>query len=195
MKNILLPLLLGVTASCSILSSDMDKRKIVWREMTIDPNTKMEYSILALDNDYFKTITDEQKAALGYVITFVGNECKWERNETTKENSYLRCTILTALDLDYQGSDKHLMYLHKWFEKDKTVRMELQSPPLIPETSTIQNTFNSIAIEKVKKQLIITTEESEINVRNDFKTIVAKKYYFSAFDTSISLDSITETSL
>ena len=35
------------------------------------------YTIM-LNQDYIKTMTDPEKVALGYVATFVGNDCWWD---------------------------------------------------------------------------------------------------------------------
>ena len=73
-----------------------------------------------LNQDYIKTMTDPEKAALGYVATFVGNDCWWD-GEANEEKSNLDCKIITTLGLGYQCSNEHLGFLRKWFVERQTV--------------------------------------------------------------------------
>jgi len=45
-------------------------------------------------------MTDQEKAAIGYVYTSIGNECWWDA-EANDDRSNLDCKIITALGLVY----------------------------------------------------------------------------------------------
>jgi biopolymer transport protein ExbD len=90
--------------------------KILW----LDKNNTIQ-----LNENYIKEITNQQRAALGYIVTFIGNECYWDGDKKTDESN-LKCKLLTALNLGYQCSDTHLSFLKEWFKEDKKVLEDLQ---------------------------------------------------------------------
>lgn len=90
--------------------------KILW----LDKNNTIQ-----LNENYIKKLTNQQRAALGYIVTFIGNECYWDGDKKTDESN-LKCKLLTALNLGYQCSDTHLSFLKEWFKEDKKVLEDLQ---------------------------------------------------------------------
>src|SRR5690554_7678824 len=52
--------------------------KFLWR----DSNNS-----IVINHEFCKTISAPEKAALGYVATFIGNECWWEDRKSTRLNS------------------------------------------------------------------------------------------------------------
>src|SRR5688572_21607083 len=49
--------------------------KFLWRDST---------GAMVINEEFCKTISNPEKAALGYVATFIGNECWWEGDYTDK---------------------------------------------------------------------------------------------------------------
>ncbi len=71
------------------------KVKILWRANKYNEELKDTFNSIFINENFCKTITDPERAALGYVATFVGNECWWD-GETKDDRSNLKCKLLTA---------------------------------------------------------------------------------------------------
>jgi len=109
--------------------------KILWLD---------ENRFIQLNEDYIKTVTNQQRAALGYIAAFVGNECEWDGAKNADESN-LKCKLNYALGFGYQCSDQQLSFLKKWFRKDKKIIENLQSCKKTPtSSSTIQDRFISL---------------------------------------------------
>lgn len=140
--------------------------RFLWRENRYNEEAKQEISTLIIDESFCKTISKQEKAALGYVATFIGNECDWD-GAVNADRSNLKCKIVTALNLGYQCSDSHLGFLKQWFSEDKTILEKLEICPTMPETATIQTTFDEIELlnNVVTKTITITYKVTGINIR------------------------------
>ncbi|PTB97108.1 hypothetical protein C9994_04375 [Marivirga lumbricoides] len=133
-------------------------------------------------------MTNQEKAAIGYVSTFIGNECWWD-GEANEDRSNLDCKIITALGLGYQCSEKHLGYLRKWFSGDKEVLSELQKSncPTIPYTATSQNTFDKIVIDTKGDSISVYYEVDGTNVREQESWEWSETAYFIATTDNLKL--------
>jgi len=122
------------------------KTKFMWRDAkTFD---------IVLNHEYIKTMSIYERAALGYVASSTGNGCNYEGEGA----EYLNCDILSALNLGYQCSDRHLGFLRSMFQDDKKVLQELQGPCAeIVDGATYQTTFDSINIEVLGKTKIVVS--------------------------------------
>lgn len=138
--------------------------KFLWRADKYDEALKDTFNSIFIDEDFCKTITDAERAAIGYVATFIGNECWWD-GEANDDRSNLKCKILTALNLGYQCSDKHLGFLRQWFKDDKKSLKELEGCPTTPYTSTIQDTFDEISLTVKKNKISVFFKASGVNTR------------------------------
>lgn len=170
------------------------KIKVLWRETLYDEVLETDINTIVLNNEYLEKITEPERAALGYVTTFIGNECEWDE-KANEDRSNLNCKILTQLKLGYQCSEKHLGFLRTWFSKDTLALKKLQSCPTIPNTATIQTTFDEIYITKdITKQIIkIDYQFTGINTR---RGSVKENMYtdtFSYNDQNITLISSKKT--
>lgn len=166
-------------------------KKIVWRENITDKNG-LTMNSFAIDSTFFQTINERDKACLGYVVTFVGNECWWDGDSATEARDNLKCVLLDALQLGYQCSDSHLGFLRKWFQSDPRVSKELEDCPTIPYTSTIQNTFSEIEFYSEDTFVYIRTKESEIEMRSDYYEEYEKHYKFEIKNDQLYLTSVTQ---
>ncbi|MFA7133043.1 MAG: hypothetical protein WC108_07065, partial [Bacteroidales bacterium] len=113
-----------------------------------------------------KTLTDQERAALGYVATFIGNECDWD-GDTKEDRSNLKCKILSALKLGYQCSDTHLGFLRQWFKNDKKSLKELEDCSEIPSTATIQDYFDEINLKVKDNEITISFKATGYDVREE----------------------------
>lgn len=126
--------------------------KFLWREDRYDEELKDTFNTIIINEELSKSLSEPERAALAFVVTFIGSECNWD-GEAKNDFSNLNCKTLTALDLGYQCSDKHLDFLRQWFKKDEKVLKELEECPIVPYTANSQNTFNYINL-KVKEDII-----------------------------------------
>jgi len=96
--------------------------------------------VLQINEDYIKTITNAQRAALGYITTNIGNDCYWD-GEKKADESNLKCKFLSALNLGYQCSETHLSFLRQWFKKDPEVLKNLETCTKTASSDKIQDRF------------------------------------------------------
>lgn len=119
--------------------------KILW----LDQN-----GTLQLNTNYIKTLTDPQRAALGYIASDVSNECYWDGDKNA-DGSNLKCKFLSALNLGYQCSEKHLSFLKKWFSEDHKVLERLQYCQKTESSAKIQDHFSEIKMITTKDTIKI----------------------------------------
>jgi len=160
----------------------------MWRDMKYDSIHKDSFSSIFLNTNYIRTMTNKEKAAIGYVSTFIGNECWWD-GETNDDRSNLDCKIITALGLGYQCSESHLGYLRKWFSDDKEVLSELEKSncPTTPYTATNQNTFDKILINTKGDSISVYYEAGGVNVRELESWNWSETVYFIATTNNLKL--------
>lgn len=160
--------------------------KFLWREDRPMDGYDVTVSTIVLDDAYVASISDPEKAALGYVATFIGNECAWD-GKAAPDRSNLKCKILTALDLGYQCSDTHLGFLRHWFRGDSTTLQKLESCPTIPDGSTIQETFDKIDVAVDDNEIIVTYTVVSINTRQGKTWTWDVKDHFQLHDNGLAL--------
>jgi hypothetical protein len=162
--------------------------KFLWYGKIYDKQVKDSIDSIIINEDFCKTITDPEKAALGYVATFIGNECDWE-GAHTDDRSNLKCKILTALNLGYQCSDKHLGFLRKMFKNDTKVQEELKSDncPTNPYTATIQNAFEEISLTVKGNEIKVFFKVNGFNSREEKSWSWTETDYFQVDNDNIKL--------
>lgn len=160
----------------------------LWRDMKYDSSLSDTFNSIFLNQNYLNSISDSEKAALGYVATFVGNECWWD-GEANPDRSNLDCKIITALGLGYQCSDQHLDFLRKWFSTDKQVLSELEKDhcPTTPYTSTFQNSFDEITIKTKGDSVKIEYKVSAVNLREHLSSHWTESAHFTVSNNSVQL--------
>ncbi|WP_291871295.1 hypothetical protein [Maribacter sp.] len=138
----------------------------LWREGQYDEESQQSINSIFINEPFVNSITNQEKAALGFVASFIGNECSWD-GDVNEERSNLKCKILTALDLGYQCSDTHYGFLKQWFSEDGIALKELEVCHKILETATVQSTFDEILIatDKDKKTIEVSYKAHSINHR------------------------------
>jgi len=138
--------------------------KILWRGNKYDTALKDTFNSIFINEDYCRTMPDPQRAALGYVATFIGNECWWD-GAAKEDRSNLKCKLLSALNLGYQCSDQHLGFLRRWFRSDTTSLEELANCPTTPYTATVQETFDEISLTTKDNMITIWFRANGVNMR------------------------------
>lgn len=136
------------------------------RQIAYDEAVGAEVSTMVINQSYLHNITPPEKAALAFVAYDIGNEC--ERGYDSEGNGrVLWCRIVSALDLGHQCSDRQLSFLRKWFAKDTISLKKLESCPTMPNTATIQTTFDEILIQnnKAEKTITVSYKVTGINMR------------------------------
>lgn len=162
------------------------KVKFLWREMQYVEDLDGEFSVIILDEEYIKTISEPEKAALAYVATFIGNECVWDKN-ANENRSNLKCKILWALDLGYQCSPKHLDFLRFWFRNNKDILKELENCPTTPDGATVQDTFDEIELEIEGNMITIFFKANGFNFREGKSWSWTNKHFFEFKDNELIL--------
>ena len=179
-----------ISTSCVIapkIYSAKDKIiKFLWCIKKHYVSQRDSFNTIVINEDFCKTISDPERAALGYVATFIGNECWWD-GKPNNDRSYLKCKILTSLNLEYQCSDKHLGFLRQWFKNDKTVSTELIDCPTTPYTSTIQDTFDEITLTVKGDTISIWFKANGINLREQKYWSWTETDYFKLSSSELQL--------
>jgi hypothetical protein len=160
--------------------------QFLWRDNKYDVELEDTFNTIFINEDYCKTISDPERAALGYIATFIGSECWWD-GEPKEDRSNLKCKILTSLNLGYQCSDNHLGFLRQWFKNDTSSLEILQNCPTTPYTATVQETFNEIKLTIVDNKITIWFSASGINMRNQKSWDWSETDYFQFDKDNIKL--------
>jgi hypothetical protein len=155
----------------------------LWREDVYSKTYQDTFSSIVINEDFCKHISAPEKAALGYVATFIGNECRWE-DDYKEDRSNLKCKVLTALGLGYQCSDKHLGFLRKLFKKDAKAleRLRTETCPTTPDGATSQNTFDKITLTVKGNDIWVIFKAEGIHLREGKSWSWTEKVHFR-FDT------------
>ena len=195
MTKILYITTLFLLSSCGQAKNNTDKSEVAYvdtaKTITLTDKTvkflwRDSSASIVINEEFCKTISDPERAALGYVATFIGNECWWEGDYTDKRDN-LKCEILTALDLGYQCSNKHLGFLRQWFKNDTTAIKEFEACPTTPHTSTIQETFDEIVLTTKGNKIAVFFKASGVNMREEQSWTWSQTDYFQFDKDNIKL--------
>ena len=160
--------------------------KFLWRANKYDEELKDTFNSIFINEDFCKTITDPEKAALGYVVTFIDSDC--ERSEESMDDfSNLKCKTLSALNLGSKCSDKHLGFLRKWFKKDSKSLKVLEDCPTVPYTASSQSTFDFINLTVKDNNISVEFGVRGINMRIGESWSYSETDYFQLFMDNIKL--------
>lgn len=162
------------------------KIRFLWREQVYDADLQDSVSTIVIDQALADQLTDAERAALGYVVTFISSACEWD-GEANEEFSNLKCRALTALDLGYQCSDQHLGFLQNWFRNDQDVLVRLASCPRVPFTASSQQTFNEVYLTTQGDTIQVWFSASGVNVPMNASWQWTEENTFLVQDNAISL--------
>ena len=163
--------------------------RFLWREMKYDSALYGTYNEIVLNKSYIKTMTDVERAAIGYIATFVGNDCWWKNDEPNEEYTNLECKIITALALGCQCSAEHLGFLRKSFATDIDALKTLENSncPRVPNTATVQNTFDEIQLEITGDVITVNYMTRGTNFRAQESWNASEKKVFKVLDNERGL--------
>lgn len=95
---------------------------------------------------------------------------------------------MTALNLGYQCSDKHLGFLRKWFKNDKKVLAEFDyNCPTTPFTASSQNTFDEIKLTVKGNDISVWFSISGVNMPMGESWSYTETNYFQLDNDNIRL--------
>lgn len=162
--------------------------KFLWRAEKDDVVLDQSYNDMVINESFCNSISNQEKAALGYVATFIGNACNWD-GEVNEDRSNLKCKILTALNLGYQCSNTHLGFLKHWFSQDEKALKKLEVCVTMPETATVQTTFNEISLvtDEDKHTITVKYKVQGVNMRESKSWHYTQTDYFEFTCESINL--------
>ena len=66
--------------------------KFLWCANKYNEELQDTVNSIFINEDYCKTITDPERASLGFVATFIGNECWWD-GEANDDRNNLKCIL------------------------------------------------------------------------------------------------------
>ncbi|MBW2455141.1 MAG: hypothetical protein JRI68_11555 [Deltaproteobacteria bacterium] len=112
---------------------------------------------LVLDVEDLATMTDAERAAVGYLATTIGTDCDW----VGKRGENLDCKLTTALDLGYQCSDPHRQYLDKWLGDDRPAQCVKR-----PITAFTQTAFHWLTITTVGSKITVTYAAQGVSLQD-----------------------------
>ena len=112
---------------------------------------------LILDEDDLATMTDPERAAVGYLATTIGTDCDW----AGKGGENLDCKLTTALDLGYQCSARHRQYLEKWLGDDRPAQCVKR-----PITAFTQTAFNWLTITTVGRKITVAYAAQGVSLQD-----------------------------
>jgi len=138
--------------------------KFLWIDYEFDEELQCTIRSTFIDKEYCKTISDPEKAALGYIASFIDNDCDWDENNVTVRA--LKCEIITALNLGYHCSPRHLSFLRHWFRYDEKALKELENCGTVPITATMRNHFEEIILTVKGNEIVVFFEVSGLNSRS-----------------------------
>jgi hypothetical protein len=138
--------------------------KYLWREDKYDEELKDTFSTIIINEELCGTLTEPERAALGFVVTFIGSECSWD-GEANDDFSNLTCKTLRSLRLGYQCSNQHLGFLRQWFRNDSKSLKELNNCPTVPCTASSQSTFDYINLNVKGNNISVEFTANGVNMR------------------------------
>jgi hypothetical protein len=168
-----------------ILQSNDKALKILWLEEVYDEEFQSTVFAIKLNEDYFSKISDAEKAVIAYYATFHGNECWWDGDKPNDDRSNLNCKIISALNLGYQCSDTHLDFLRKWFRNEPKLLAELDYCPTLPNTSTLQDSFEEIYVERSSDYFTIRFNICAVNLRENLTRCYEENHTYRLFSDAV----------
>jgi hypothetical protein len=160
--------------------------KVLWLVEQYDPQFKENVPVMQLNKAYLQNISDAERAIIAYYATFHGNECWWENDAPNEDRSNLKCTLISALNLSYQCSDTHLSFIKKWFRQPELLN-ELDFCPTIPNTSTIQDAFEEMYVERNGDFFTIRFNICAVNIRENRTRCYEEVHQYQIFPDKVEL--------
>jgi hypothetical protein len=158
------------------LQDCLSEDRLTWTEIakSVQKNENENFT-LYFDQRQLDSLKDEEKAALGYVLSFVGNECQ---RDYTHEENLVACSLALALGLGYQCRDQHLNFLKYWFRFDKESLEGLEFCYETPNTATLQTELSLLKMAQCGRWIIIDMKADGMFLREDEFWEVEERFIF-----------------
>ena len=160
--------------------------RFLWREDKYDEEFKDTFNTIVIDEDLCKKLSEPERAALGFVVTFIGSECNWD-GEANDDLGNLKCKTLSSLALGYQCSEQHLGFLRQWFRNDNKSLKELEDCPTVPYTASSQSSFDYINLNVKDNKISIKFGANGVNMRMGESWNYTETDYFQVANDNIKL--------
>lgn len=164
----------------------------MWTEDVYNEESQATHTSMVINEQFCAKMSNPERAALGYVATFIGNECDWD-GESKDDGSNLKCIIISALDLGYQCSDEHLGFLRKWFRNDENALMELKTCSGISWSATNQSWFEEITITTRNDTIVVWFSASAFSYRSAMGASWTETNYFKVDNNTLTLVKVDES--
>lgn len=161
--------------------------KFLWLENRYSQKVKDSIKAIIINRKLCKILSEPEIAALGYVATYIGSECNWD-GECNEDSSNLNCKVLTALNLGYQCSEKHLGFLRKWFKNDNKILEELKNDCNAQSCyDGVQDSFKEIILEVKGNDISIHVSAYGSDIHSNQSWSWSETYYFQFDRDNIKL--------
>jgi len=161
--------------------------KLLWIAEQYDSQFKMNVPTIQLNKSYLQNMNEAEKAIVAYYATFHGNECWWDNDKPNDDRSNLKCVLISALNLGYQCSDTHLNFIRKWYSNQPELLNELEYCPTIPNTSTLQDAFEDIYVERRGDYFTIRFNICAVNLRENLTRCYEEIHTYRILPTSVEI--------
>lgn len=168
-----------------VIQSNDKSVKVLWLEEVYDEEFEATVFAIRLNEEYLAKLSDAEKAVIGYYATFHGNECWWEGDKPNEYRSNLRCKLVSTLNLGYQCSDTHLDFLKKWYRNEPALLAQLDYCPIVPNTSTLQDSFEEIYIERSADFFTIRFNICAVNIRENITRCYEENHTYRLFSDAV----------
>lgn len=160
--------------------------KAVWREDIYDEKMKASVNVIVLNEDYFKNLSEPEKAVLGYLASTTGNECyKDSKNNVT-------CKLLSALNMGAQCSDQNKQFLSSWFTNEPAIMKQIDNcKPTLPG-STKEKTFDEIKITTSGDVIKVSIKGLVLNIKENSVSKWSENITFKVSDKNLAVNERTK---
>lgn len=160
--------------------------KIVWREDIYDQKMKANVNVIILNEDYFKTLSEPEKAVLGYLASTIGNECY------NDDKNGVSCKLLTALNMGAQCSEQNKQFLSSWFANEPAIMKQIENcKPTLPG-STTEKTFDVVKISTSGDVIKVSIKGLKLNIKENSVSEWSENITFKVSDKNIAVNERTK---
>lgn len=154
--------------------------KAVWREDVYDQKMKSHVSVIVINQDYFSTLSDPEKAVLGYLASTIGNECY-------SDGSGIKCRLLTALNMGAQCSDANKQFLSSWFKNEPAILSQVENcKPTLPGAN-VEKTFDVVKVSTSGDVIKVNVKGLKLNIKESSSSTWSENITFKVSDNSLTL--------
>lgn len=156
-----------------------------WNEIKYSPKVKSYTIFNHINEKYCKTISEPERAALAYISLDAVSDGYFDQSGEGQ-------IIQSAINLDYQCSEKFISFMELWFKHDKKVLKQVNPCNELSDTSSSTVWFKKITLSVRGNKIYIDTI-IEGYQRGNFDYWFERNYVFLVKNKSIKLISEKRT--